>query len=51
VPGTATCNGVSDDGSRSVVLYRTTTPADPVLRARLDARALRLVEEVLAAGE
>ncbi|MEU7866641.1 serine hydrolase domain-containing protein [Dactylosporangium sp. NPDC049140] len=47
VPGTATCNGVSDDGSRSVVLYRTTTPADPVLRADLDARALRLVEDLL----
>jgi D-alanyl-D-alanine carboxypeptidase len=50
VPGTATCNGVSDDGSRSVVLYRTTTPADPVRRARMDARAMRLVEEVLAIG-
>ncbi|MFI5907879.1 serine hydrolase domain-containing protein [Dactylosporangium sp. NPDC051541] len=49
VPGTATCNGVSADGSRSVVLYRTTTPADRALRGCMDERALRLVEEVLAA--
>ncbi|GAA3454230.1 serine hydrolase domain-containing protein [Dactylosporangium matsuzakiense] len=49
VPGTATCNGVSADGSRSVVLYRTTTPADQALRGCMDERALRLVEEVLAA--
>ncbi|WP_433604505.1 serine hydrolase domain-containing protein [Dactylosporangium sp. CA-139114] len=46
-PGTASCNGVNDDGSRCVVLYRTTTPADPGLRAAMDARALRLVQDVL----
>ncbi|WP_433223408.1 serine hydrolase domain-containing protein [Dactylosporangium sp. CS-047395] len=51
VPGTATCNGVNDSGSCAVVLYRTTTPADPVRRGLLDARALRLVEETLSFAE
>ena len=40
-------NGVTGDGDRAVVLYRTTGLADPAAGAAMDGRALRLLDDVV----
>ncbi len=47
VPGTSTFNGVDGDGDRAVVVYRTTALADPAAGGAMDARVLRLVDDVM----
>lgn len=47
VPGTSTFNGVDDAGRTAVVVYRTTGLADPVKGGAMDARVMRLVDDVM----
>jgi D-alanyl-D-alanine carboxypeptidase len=49
VLGTSTVNAVDESGDRAAVLYRTTALADPATGAAIDARAFRLLDEVMCA--
>lgn len=47
VPGTSMVNGITPDGHKVVVLYRTTDLADPAASGGMDARSFALLDEVL----